>query len=102
MEEVKDIQEQLLDGVRMQLKEGEKLAAVLQDTLFLSADAVYRKEITLQKGVQRQLKETCAMQSEHASLSFDCAIAKNSSCRPLKSGICMTFFSCAFSVCSAT
>ncbi|MCH2233593.1 MAG: hypothetical protein MK078_05010 [Crocinitomicaceae bacterium] len=67
MEEVKDIQEQLLDGVRMQLKEGEKLAAVLQDTLFLSADAVYRR---IRGDVPFSIFETKTI-CEKFNLSFD-------------------------------
>lgn len=40
---IKDIQERLFEAIKMQLPKGEKLSQVMQDVLFLSQDAVYRR-----------------------------------------------------------
>ena len=43
MEVEHDIQKRILDAIKLQLPKGEKIALVLQDTLSLSQDAVYRR-----------------------------------------------------------
>lgn len=67
MEGVKDIQEQLLDGVRMQLSEGDKLVDALRHTLHLSLDAVYRR---IRGEVPFSIFETKTI-CEKFNLSFD-------------------------------
>lgn len=67
METVKDIQQQLFDGIRMQLDKSDKLSTILQDTLHLSSDAVYRR---IRGEVPLSIFETKTL-CEKFNLSFD-------------------------------
>ena len=62
--EARNVTERSPEREKARLERKVRHEQMQKNDAWLCADAVYRKEITLQKGVQRQLKETCAMQSE--------------------------------------
>lgn len=67
MEKQPDIQQRLLNAVKEKLNKGEKLANVLQDTLNLSQDAVYRR---MRGEVPLTIYETKTL-CEKYDISFD-------------------------------
>lgn len=67
MDSVNDIQQRIFNGIKMQLPKGEKLSVVLQDTLHLSQDAVYRR---MRGDVPLTIYETKTL-CEKFGLSFD-------------------------------
>jgi len=67
MEVEKDIQQRIFNSVKLQLKDGEKLSTILQDTLHVSQDAAYRR---LRGEVPLTIYETKTL-CEKYSLSFD-------------------------------
>ena len=63
----KNIQERILDAIKAQVPEGEKLSQIMMDTLFLSQDAVYRR---LRGDVALSIFETKTL-CEKFNISFD-------------------------------
>ncbi len=67
MEPEHDIQKRILDAVKLQLPKGEKIAHILQETLSLSQDAVYRRMRGEVPFTIYETKKLC----ETYNLSFD-------------------------------